>query len=114
MTAKVQIIVLLFSYLYGIMFYILSHLNNLFIHKKNKIYRSITSIVFIYNIVLIYIIAIFKINNGSFHIYFLIMIILGFISGIKTKNKMLKNVKLRSFIEKIKSKCYTKNNKRRM
>ena len=64
-----------------------------------------------YNIVLIYIIIIFKINNGMFHLYFFIMISLGFYSNIKLTKKMLNNVKCRSIIEKIKKKCYTIKNR---
>jgi len=65
-----------------------------------------------YNIVIIYIIFLYKINNGKFHLYFLIMIFLGYYCSYKITSKLLKNVKLRLFIEKIKSRCYTKHNKR--
>lgn len=107
MNAKTQIIVLLFSYFYGFFFFYLSYLNKKIIDKKNKIYRSLITILFMYNIVLIYIIITYKINNGKFHPYFFIMIILGFYSSFKLTKKMLKNVKLRQSIEKIKKKWYT-------
>lgn len=107
MDAKTQIIVLLFSYFYGFFFFYLSYLNKKIIDKKNKIYRSLITILFMYNIVLIYIIITYKINNGKFHPYFFIMIILGFYSSFKLTKKMLKNVKLRQSIEKIKKKWYT-------
>lgn len=100
MDAKTQIMVLLVSFLYGIFFFYSSKLNNFFIKDKNKIYRSIITILFMYNIVLLYIIMIFKINNGKFHPYFFIMLILGFLIGTKSKNKVLKNVKLKRLFEK--------------
>ncbi len=107
MNAKTQIIILFFSYFYGFIFFSLSCLNKKIINNKKKIYRSITTILFIYNIVLIYIIIIYKINNGQFHIYFFIMLILGFYSNIKLTKKLLKNVKLRQSLAKFKKKCYT-------
>ncbi len=108
MDAKTQIIVLLTSYLYGFFFFYLANLNNYIIKKQKRIYRSIITIMFMVNIVLLYIIIIFKINNGNFHPYFFIMLTLGFFTGLKSKQYLLKNVKLRSFIEKIKKTCYTK------
>ena len=83
MDAKTQITVLLISYIYGFLFYYLAKLNNEIIKKKKRLYRSIISILFMYNIVLTYIIIIYKINNGIFHIYLFFMIILGFLSSIK-------------------------------
>lgn len=111
MNAKTQIIVLLFSYFFGFLFFLLSKLNNKIINKQKRVYRSTISILFMCNIVLIYIISIFKLNNGNFHIYFFLMLILGFYSGFILSNKMLNNVKYRSLLEKIKKKCYTKKNK---
>lgn len=108
MDAKTQIIVLLFSFIYGFIYYYLLHLNKSLIKKQNRIYRSIITILFMYNIVLLYIIIVFKINNGKFHPYFFIMIILGTISSIVLTKKLRKNVKLCLLIEKIKKRCYTK------
>ena len=111
MNAKTQIIVLLFSYFFGFLFYLLSQLNNKIIKNQKRIYRSSISILFMCNIVLIYIISIYKLNNGKFHIYFFLMLILGFYSEHKLIHKFLNNVKYQSLLEKIKKKCYTKKNK---
>ena len=64
-----------------------------------------------YNIVLIYIIIIFNINNGIFHPYFFILILLGFYTNIKLTKKMLKNVKFRRLIAKMQKKWYTIKNR---
>jgi len=111
MDAKTQLIILTFSYQYGFILYYLIFINNRVIKNMKSIYRSIITILFMYNIVLIYIISIFKINNGNFHIYFFIMITLGYISNIKVTKKLANNVKIRKFIENFKPKCYTENNK---
>jgi len=111
MDAKIQILALIFSYFYGFLFLLLSKLNKKIIDNQKRFYRSIISILFMCNIVLIYIISIYKLNNGNFHIYFFIMLLLGFYTGIKILNKLLNNVKYRSLLEKLKKKCYTKKNK---
>ena len=108
MDAKTQIIVLLFSYLYGFLFYYLYLLNYNIIKKYHSIYKSFITIMFMYNIVLIYLICLYKLNNGIFHIYFLFMLILGLYSSYKFKNILLKNVKFLHFLEQLKNKWYTK------
>lgn len=108
MDAKTQIIVLLFSFIYGFLFYSFLKLNEAIIKRKNKSARSLITIMFMYNVVLIYILIVFKINNGNFHPYFFIMIILGIYSNIKFTQKIRKNVKLCAFLEKVKKRCYTK------
>ena len=111
MNAHLQLLSLGASFLYGFIFCYLIKLNYKLIKNQKKFYQSLITILFMYNIVLIYIIIIFKLNNGIFHLYFFIMITLGFLSNLKLTQKMLKNVKYRSFIAKIKKKCYTIKNR---
>lgn len=108
MDAKTQIIVLTFSYLYGFILYYIIIFNNAIIKNKKRIYRSLIAILLMYNIVLIYIISLFKLNHGQFHIYFFLMIILGFWSNISFTKKLLNNVKCQRLVAKIKKKWYTK------
>ena len=108
MTAKTQIIVLSFSFLFGFIFQYLNLLNINIIKNKNKFFRSFITIMFMYNIVLIYLICLYKLNNGIFHIYFLIMLILGYISSKKFTKKMSNNQKIQKIIANISKKCYTK------
>ena len=111
MNAHLQLLSLGASFLYGFIFYYLIKLNYKLIKNQKKFYQSLITILFMYNVVLLYIIIIFKLNNGIFHPYFFIMITLGFLSNLKLTQKMLKNVKYRSFIAKIKKKCYTIKNR---
>ena len=104
MDAKTQITVLTFSYLFGFIFENLNKLNINIIKNKSYFYRLIISLLFMYNIVLIYLISLYKLNHGIFHIYFLIMIILGFITSLKFTKKMSSNDKFRKIIAKIKKK----------
>lgn len=112
MNAHTQIIVLLTSFIFGYIFYYLYKINFKIITKEKYIYRSITTILFMLNIVLLYTIILYKLNNGKFHIYFFIMIVLGFISNIKITKLMLNNVKFISYLEKYKQKWYTIKNRR--
>ena len=69
MILKVQVISLIISFLYGILFYVTTY--------KYKYYRKIFLIVFLDT--LIYFYTLIKVNNGIIHIYMLLMIILGYI-----------------------------------
>lgn len=111
MNAEVQLLTLSISYLFGFLVFYFYKINNKIIKDKKRFYQSLITILFMYNIVLIYIIIIFNINHGIFHLYFFIMIGLGFYTNIKLTKKLLNNVKCRLFIEKIKKKCYTIKNR---
>ena len=103
MDAKTQVIVLSFSFLFGFITYYLCVINN-----QKKIYRSLTSILFSYNLVLIYLIFLYKLNHGNFHIYFFFLLILGFFSAYQMSRKLLKSKKTSKFLERLKKRCYTK------
>ena len=79
MNIKLQIITLLFSFLYGIFFSFFLSLNYKFIYSDKKIFKTIISFLVVIISVLIYFIILKKINNGIFHIYEILCIILGFI-----------------------------------
>ena len=77
MILKVQVISLIISFLYGILFYLTTY--------RYKYYRKIYLIVFLDT--LIYFYTLIKVNNGIIHIYMLLMIILGYILIRKILNK---------------------------
>lgn len=77
-----QIITLLFSFLFGIIFSIELKLNHKFIYQNNKIYKIITTFLFVLINVLLYFIGLKKINNGILHMYGLISIMIGYIFEI--------------------------------
>ncbi len=111
MSVKIQIIVLIFSYIYGFIFYYLNKVNYQITTKEKIIYRSITTMLFIYNIVLIYLLILFKINNGNFHLYFFLLMIIGFINAYQMSNKLIKAKKVQDLLAKFKKKCYIKKNR---
>ena len=73
MNIKLQITTLLFSFLYGIFFSFFLSLNYKFIYSDKKILKTIISFLLLYFIILK------KINYGVFHVYEILMIILGFV-----------------------------------
>ncbi len=89
MNYKIQLISFLVSFLFGIFFFYTNMLNKKIINRQKIHYKYIITFLYIINITLIYIILIYKINKGIFHIYFLIMVLLGYIISLN----QLKNVK---------------------
>ena len=85
MNYKVQLLSFLLSFLYGVFFNITYDLNVLIIQNERKMFQYINMILYIINIVLIYIIILYKINIGVFHPYFIMMVIIGFAFMIKIK-----------------------------
>lgn len=77
MSLNIQIISLLYSFIFGIIFYFLVLLNKKYLYN-NKL-SFIVCLLFVIDNVLLYFIILRYINNGIFHIYFFITIILGFL-----------------------------------
>lgn len=85
MNSYVQVISLLVSFIYGIVFYILSNFNKYIISNKNNIVKLLVTTVYVVDMVIIYIFIMYKINFGNIHPYFIISLILGFVLSIKCK-----------------------------
>ena len=83
MELSIQIKTLIVSFIYGILlsYIIISHYKYLFLSKLW--YKLILSIVFIFDYILLYFFILKIINNGVFHIYFLILLVLGYLFGIR-------------------------------
>ncbi len=78
MSIKIQIICMLVSFMYGFILKILLIINKLLTKNNNKYINIISKIIYTYIVVILYIIIIYKINKGIFHIYFIILILLGY------------------------------------
>ncbi len=92
MDYKIQIISLIYSYSYGIFFYFYSLFNDKFM-TKNNVYNISLLLCFIILNSLIYITVLYKINFGVVHIYFFIMIFLGYYFAYIIKKVVSNNVK---------------------
>lgn len=92
MNSYIQILSLIFSFFYGIFFHLLVRFNKYILDKKNNIIKFIITLVFIIDIVILYIYLMYKINNGYFHIYFLFLLIIGYLLECFLFPKMLKKI----------------------
>ena len=76
----IQIKLIVFSFIFGFAFsFILDIFNNL-IKKYSKIFEIVFSFILICFMTFIYFIGIEKIGDGIFHIYSIIVIIIGFLT----------------------------------
>ena len=91
MNLELQILSLIFSFSFGI---VLSYLYNLFynfLNYKIRRYNILINILFFLNVFLIYFILLILINDGIIHIYFLFLLILGFLLFL-IKSKALRKI----------------------
>lgn len=92
MNAKLQLISFLLSFVYGIIFYLLTSLNFKLIEKMRVLYKHIITFIFVLDIAIIYIIIMYHLNKGYFHIYFILMVLIGFIAGYFLKTKIFSKI----------------------
>ncbi len=88
MDSYIQVISFLLSFMYGILFYLLTRFNNYILENKHKFFGFLVTLVFIVDIVILYVYLMYKINSGNFHIYFSIVVVLGFISMHKFYDRL--------------------------
>lgn len=88
------ILVLLISFIYGVIFLIFSLFNYKLFGKFSLIFQFLITILFSFDLGIIYLLVIYKINYGRFHIYYLIPTILGFYIAYKLKNKTVNLCKI--------------------
>ena len=95
MSANLQLICFLASFLYGIFFGLLSKFHFKLIIKYHVIFQLLISLVFVIDMVLGYILIMYHLNLGVFHIYFLIFIFFGYIISFPLRlyvKKMFKKI----------------------
>ncbi len=93
MSANLQLICFLVSFLYGILFGLLTKLHFSLINKYHQIFQILISLVFIIDIILGYILIMYNLNAGIFHIYFFIFILGGYLLSFLIL-KYLKKIRL--------------------
>ena len=83
MNVFVQLICMIVSYIFGYLIRLfINFSNNIF--KINKLWLIIIyKLIYVFIIVISYIIIIYKINIGIFHIYFLLLLLLGYLNSKK-------------------------------
>ena len=88
MNLKIQIFSLLYSFSFGILFFILLEVNYRLLYEGKLFYRIIISFFFIIFMTLLYYIGLLKINNGIIHVYFLLSMFTGYLLSFVIYRKM--------------------------
>lgn len=97
MNSYVQVISFLVSFIYGIAFYLFARFNKFMLSNKNNVIKLLVTLVFVIDMVILYIYLMYKINFGIIHPYFVLVVILGFFFMLKTYEKCKKYVKMIKF-----------------
>ena len=79
MTLITQIQSLSMSFMYGIFFSLMFNIMYKFLFTKNVIINIITNLLFVFAIFSLYFYFLYIINGGIVHIYFVVVLILGFL-----------------------------------
>lgn len=108
MDNTIQIVSIIFSFVFGVLFSLITSFNYKFLFSKKKVFSTIFTSIYVLIMSLIYFLIIKKINDGVINIYFLSFICLGFIIGfihfkkyVNRLKKCLKSVKLVKKIDKM-------------
>lgn len=102
MTSNIQLISLLISFVFGILFYYLTVLNFEIIKSLNIYLKHIITAIYVIDMTIIYAILLYKINNGYFHIYFIMLVIVGYFVGFITNKLYLSKISVKYNIFKLK------------
>ena len=90
MNLKIQVFSLLFSFLYGILFSFLINFHYKILFYQKKWVQIVFTMIFLFDMALLYFLILRKINEGIIHIYFYFMIFLGFYISFPFLKKMRK------------------------
>lgn len=100
MTSNMQLISFLVSFIYGIGFYYLTIINFRLI-KDLKIYiQHIITFIYVLDMIIIYIILLYHLNKGYFHIYFIGMVMMGYFVGFITNKRILSKINVNKIIRR--------------
>lgn len=90
MNLKIQIISLIFSFLYGILFSLLINFHYSLLFSKKKVLQVFFTFLFLLDMALLYFLIIRIINQGIIHIYFYLVLFLGFYLSFPILKKIRK------------------------
>ena len=83
MSALVQFICLIYSFVFGIVFNLSNKLLIMITNKINLVIKLFIYIIYIVLISILYMYILFNINNGILHIYFILCLLLGYYINVK-------------------------------
>ncbi len=90
MVLTIQINSLIFSFVYGVIFYVLLEINYKFLYNEKLLIKVIYTLFFLLFNTILYFIGLIKINNGAVHVYFILSILVGFVLASILHKKVFK------------------------
>lgn len=90
MNLKLQLFSLIFSFFYGVFFSFLFNLHYQFLFYKNRVVQFFMTLLFLLDMSLLYFLILRKINGGIIHIYFYLLLFLGFFISFSFFKKIRK------------------------
>lgn len=104
MNSLLQLISFKVSFIYGILFYLLTNLNFKLIKNLKLVYQHILTLIYVLDMIIIYLIIFYHLNNGYFHIYFILMVFIGFFVGFIINKRFLSKINVKEIINNCKNK----------
>lgn len=98
MSLQIQIFSLIFSFLFGLVFAFFVNLHYDMLFSKNKWFRLFINFIFVIDMALLYFLILKSLNGGVLHLYFFLLIFLGFLLSYVNTKKVRKC--LRKFRQK--------------
>jgi hypothetical protein len=92
MSIDIQLKVMTFSFVFGFIFFFFTFLTKKLIKRRKLLCQVIIDFLLVMDFVFLYLIILFKLNDGMFHIYFLFLVILGFYIGYKMRKIIVNNI----------------------
>lgn len=83
MELSIQLQAITVSFVYGILFSYLIKIQYRYLFESKLYYKILITTLFVFDNCLLYFLILRMINNAMFHIYFLLLIILGYLFGVK-------------------------------
>ena len=90
MNLKIQVFSFVFSFFYGILFSFLMNLHYQYLFRKRKVFKVFFTLLFLLDMALLYFLLLRIINGGIIHIYFYLLLFLGFYVSFPILKKIRK------------------------
>lgn len=79
MNSYIQVISFLISFIYGVIFYLFTRFNKFMLSNKNNVIKLLVTLVFVIDMVILYIYIMYKVNFGMIHPYFVAVVLIGYV-----------------------------------
>ena len=92
MNSSLQLLSFFISFIFGIIFCFITMLNFKLIEKLKKYIQHIITFIYVIDVTIIYIIIMYHLNKGYFHIYFIMMVFVGYLVGVIIYKKFISKI----------------------